>query len=861
MNPVNKPLNLFISYSHIDEFFFDELKKHLITLKRNGVINEWHDRKLVSGDELDNEIKKHLGNSDIVVFLISVDFLNSWYCYEVELQQTLERLHNNEVRVVPIVVRPCKWTDSKLGKYVAATKDGKAVAKYDNQDEAWVEVVDSIEDSCKKYLQSKPKETEIIANEDININSNLKEDFKEFLKDTGVVFQHGQKDNVVLEDIFVFPDLKNLKSEYDEIEKTIHSIVLTESDNLADDILILGDDQIGKTSLAKFFFSNLLSSNFLPLYCVGDEINSTNVNRLLNRLLEKQYDGIDESVGLKKVLIIDDFHKIRLNIRHLPKFFEYIKDTFNNTILLSNTTIRFDEHRYVVLSNFIQYEILPFGHLRRGELIDKWNCIGNGETIEIAELQKANDMTTHHVDAIIRKNIIPPKPFYILSTLQLLNSSIQSDYSLTSYGHCYQSLIQNALVRAKIKVQEFDLFINYLTELAYFVFNSGSNKIDELELESFQNSYSEMFLIDSHSRILDALLKSGILKKGISFYRFNYRYIYYFYVAKYLSEHIQEEEIKKKIEYLSDNIHTEKNANIVIFLVHHSKDRQIIDEILFRALAVFEGFDEAKLDLGETKYLSKFIGEIPQLVAEHRNPEKEREKRLKLKDKIDDDTNDYSDIEEVENDKSIFAEINRSLRIIETIGQILRNRHGSLAKDDLIDLTKAACSSGLKFLSFYLNTTRSEETEITTIIENVLKKNTSLTDERLSSVTKKFFLMLCYGTSYGVIKRIVNSLGSDKLIAIFDDIRKTSPEYPTIQLICIAIKLEFSKEIPKSEIEKLYNSLRKNPFTQRLLQEMIVQHLYLNVVDYRDKQWIASKTGIPMKTQRLIQSKGQSKEI
>jgi hypothetical protein len=78
-------------------------------------------------------------------------------------------------------------------------------------------------------------------------------------------------------------------------------------------------------------------------------------------------------------------------------------------------------------------------------------------------------------------------------------------------------------------------------------------------------------------------------------------------------------------------------------------------------------------------------------------------------------------------------------------------------------------------------------------------------------------------------------------------------------LIHIAILLEFTKSIPKKEIAKLFSEVEGNPISKRLLQELVVQHLYLNHVDYKDRQWISSKMHLPINTQRLIQSKDEYK--
>lgn len=147
----NRALNLFISYSHEDEEMFNNLKKHLIMLKRNNVINELSDVMLTVGDAVDEELNKMIERSDLILFLISIDFLNSKYCYDNELQQALERLDNDQVRIIPVVIKKCKWQDSVLGKYLSATKNGVPVSKYRDENDAWCEVIESIEEAYKKF--------------------------------------------------------------------------------------------------------------------------------------------------------------------------------------------------------------------------------------------------------------------------------------------------------------------------------------------------------------------------------------------------------------------------------------------------------------------------------------------------------------------------------------------------------------------------------------------------------------------------------------------------------------------------------------------------------------------------------------
>ena len=106
-------------------------------------------------------------------------------------------------------------------------------------------------------------------------------------------------------------------------------------------------------------------------------------------------------------MIIDDFGKLQLNIHHQNIFLENVLKLTNKLILISDSTIKYDEARYIEISNYLQYEILPLGNFRRGELIEKWVSLGRVETIESKELYDECDSITHHMDSIIRKNVLP----------------------------------------------------------------------------------------------------------------------------------------------------------------------------------------------------------------------------------------------------------------------------------------------------------------------------------------------------------------------------------------------------------------------------------------------------------------------
>ena len=110
-----KKLKVFVSYAHEDAEYKNELDKFLIMLKRNQQIDVWQDNKIIAGQDWNPEIKNALEDADIVIFLLSVDLLNSTYVWDTELATTLERRARGECVLLPIVIRDCPWTDSPFG--------------------------------------------------------------------------------------------------------------------------------------------------------------------------------------------------------------------------------------------------------------------------------------------------------------------------------------------------------------------------------------------------------------------------------------------------------------------------------------------------------------------------------------------------------------------------------------------------------------------------------------------------------------------------------------------------------------------------------------------------------------------------
>ncbi len=131
---------VFFSYSHKDEGLRDQLETHLAMLRNQGLIESWHDRRIVAGSELDASIFNELETADVILLLVSADFLASTYCYSKEMQRAMERHDSGEAKVIPVILRACDWTSAPFGKLLAAPKDGKPIMSWPDTDEAMADV-------------------------------------------------------------------------------------------------------------------------------------------------------------------------------------------------------------------------------------------------------------------------------------------------------------------------------------------------------------------------------------------------------------------------------------------------------------------------------------------------------------------------------------------------------------------------------------------------------------------------------------------------------------------------------------------------------------------------------------------------
>jgi hypothetical protein len=149
------PIEIFCCYAQEDQKLLGKLRMHLSPLEREGRITIWADTNISAGSEREHELEKHLNTAQIILLLISANFMASDYSYSKEMTRAIERHERGEARVIPIILRPIYWQGTPFGKLQALPPDGKPIADADKntQDRAFVRVVDGINKVVNDLLE------------------------------------------------------------------------------------------------------------------------------------------------------------------------------------------------------------------------------------------------------------------------------------------------------------------------------------------------------------------------------------------------------------------------------------------------------------------------------------------------------------------------------------------------------------------------------------------------------------------------------------------------------------------------------------------------------------------------------------
>jgi len=725
----------------------------------------------------------------------------------------------------------------------------------------------------KSNLQIFASHTNIINLPTILLDNKFKinETYAKKLDDTGIKLTHTNKSELILSDIFVYQDLQDIE---DNKKLKINAEKLLDVAQYSK-CMIFGEEVSGKTALICTLQKELNAIDLIPIFIDAKDIKSYDLNKFkqqVSKNFTKQYFELEDNTLKnhyeKIVILIDNFESLAIKkFKYKSKFLEMLNQNFKNVLIFSNDSAEMEimtkEDLKGKLENFKFFKIKEYGYKLRDKMIEKWLSIGQEELIHDNDLIEKKDEVFKKLETVIGNKFIPTYPLYIITLLQQIEAGTNSNLGGSAYAEFYNYLIIQAMGSTKIKADELDFYHTYLSYVAYYFFTNERRELEKSEIEKVHEQYSNEYHKKSFSVVYDNLISAKLLKENNDFYSFGHNYIYYFYVAKYISDNMEKrgksELIKDQIDKLIKRLYVSEFANIVIFLIHHSKTRaeNIIDKILNEAKEIFSETLPATLSKDELSKINELVTEEIQLVIEDKNPHEHRKNSLQIKDEVNDSEEDnnteYStpsyneDIKELD----IFGKINLSIKLMEIIGQIAKNYYGSLTKPDKNILLTEACSLGLRNLNFFIRQFSEYRDLLEKEIQEKIEKKHLTSKQEIETISRKIIFNFAEMICIVFIKKTSSNIASKNL---FEDIENLALDNEAMKLIHIATKLDFSGGLNKEKITLLNQEFTNsnNSIAKELLRFLVIEHLYKFDVELKKKQEICDKLNIGISTQKNI---------
>ena len=305
-------------------------------------------------------------------------------------------------------------------------------------------------------------------------------------------------------------------------------------------------------------------------------------------------------------------------------------------------------------------------------------------------------------------------------------------------------------------------------------------------------------------------------------------------------------------------------ASIIMFVTHLSKDNFIISELISIANSLFPETNVAQLQ-DEISGINELVEQIPQQVLEIVNVDDQRDEELreeeemeKLEKELEEEKTNYDNFS-LDDDVStidFFARITRAFKTIDILGQVAKKHWGELDGEQKLSLVTTTYNVGLKTLDFYLQLLQKNSKEIVEHISLLIKekhfKDKHSLEKGIEEASRNFVFRLCFMSSFGITKRVSNAIGYDKLKNTFEKALEAQP-YNSVKLIDLSIKLGYSSIASHIDlIEGYKEEMEKNKLSLVVLQNLVIDYMYMFDTDYKTKSRICNKLGISVQEQLRI---------
>ena len=736
-------LNLFISYCHADSLHEAEARKTFKPLVIDRRIRVQSDQDLLPGQRIRKTNDEKLLQSDIVIFLLTRDFVSSQECrreWELAKNETESGL---ERRRIPLLINDCPWQDLlKDEDLLVIPKDATTLLSYHNTDEAWTEIYEKIKNVVS----------------DLETICTTRSTFRQFLEQTEII---GDRE-VSLSSSYVFgrvrsydrtgsADLGSLEGQIPGIDKILDR----------DTVVIHGEPMSGKTALAKMLCIRQIEKDKPVLYIDAKKHNSRwNLREFKCTFHDQFFGSWDHWLGkTDKLVVIDGLSENKDAV----KFLEAQRSILQRVIITMDTDIyRTYYHADQRIYSYTEMQLREISRWHQEEMIRKTLKQTTGRDISDGEV----DIIERKIDEIVDTRIIPRYPFYVLSVIQTLQAFMPQDTNITSHAHCYYIFILGRLMKAGIEKDDgsINACLNFSEYLAKAIFDrrEQGRSPDITWFDKFTQSYKENFVISDEQIQRMCHPQYGILQESDGF---RVRYMEFYFLGRFLARNGIKEALT--LQKMCQRSEVERYHLTLLFVIHHADDHEILESIILNTMCSLENVRPATLSRSETDRFQRLIASLKRNILTNSSVEEQRRESR-------DNNSDHKDFSEDSNLEYEADEILKVLKNNRILGQVLRTRHGNIERRALKDLIEAITDGGLRVVNAIL----SNVDEIDALARWVEAKYPRANSNKI----KRELIWLSFLWTMTNIEMVVDAVNKDEVRPILKEIvrEKDNPAYDLI---------------------------------------------------------------------------------
>lgn len=719
------------------------------------------------------------------------------------------------------------------------------------------------------------KSREFKKNRYVKSGVELKADFLEYLEDNEIDLVSKAKGILKLSDVFVYPVLKgesisNKKNKalYKNKEDIIQIIKNKKY------IMISGEKEYGKTALLKQLYKDFFNMKLYPVMVDATELRTGEGDELNNKIAEiyeQQYSNLEKEEILqmeeeKKVCIIDNFEEIVVSDKLIKKILHYLTCKFGIVVITSNLQndllgfLKNVETKEYLEKKFTRLYIQDLKNYMRRKLVSRWLLLSNEEqNPESQEFDVLCRNKLAQVQSVMKTGFFNKTPIEFLLVLSYLDNYEKMNTDYSRYSYIYECLILDKINEiSNGDTNEATMYKTILEQLAFRVY-------DEEQQQNMEESFVLGVIFDynqdyrgskgSGIDVINNLTKYKVLEKREGKYRFKHSYMYYYFTGSYILNQLPPDMKMQKTKKIFEDLSKELNFNIALFLAYDmSAEYEIlplIQAVCKELLVEYQNFEYAQQKdlLKKLEYdIDRKVEQIFNIPKNVNIPKIQEETALKQYEVEMDEVNQQSEKDEemlekeAELDK-MSLEFTKTIRIIEFLGDILKNYSSSIKRKPRIEIINLMYDSSMKLMGALYESLNGM---IDTIIEIVDEKAKEDQEEIAAKSQFKMkineFLSQFWGAFVGAtVCNLGYSLQSDRIVDEIIDVR-TEKNCTFFRMASIDYLIRTQNgHLPVKDIEECIKGKNKlDTFSRSILSQNVAVYLRNYQYDVNDKKAVCS---------------------